>query len=39
MDLQIVFDPVTDFWKCPKRGLKKLGFDIFHQGGGSNQIC
>ena len=24
MDLHILSDPVTDFWKCPKKGLKKL---------------
>ena len=23
-DLHILSDPVTDFWKCPKKGLKKL---------------
>ena len=23
-DLHILSDPVTDFWKCPKKGFKKI---------------
>ena len=28
-DLHIFSDPVTDFWKCPKKGFKKYFFCIF----------
>ena len=24
MDLHILSDPVKDFWKCPKKGFKKI---------------
>ena len=30
-DLHILSDPVKDFWKCPKKGVKKLFFGIFYQ--------
>ena len=26
MDLHILLDPVSDFWKCPKKGFKKNDF-------------
>ena len=26
MDLHILLDPVKDFWKCPKKGFKKIMF-------------
>ena len=26
MNLHILSDPVSDFWKCPKKGLKKKIF-------------
>ena len=29
MDLHILSDPVADFWKCPKKGFKKLFIGIF----------
>ena len=29
-DLLILSDPVSNFWKCPKRGLKKYFFGIFY---------
>ena len=29
MDLHILSDPVTDFWKCPKKWLKKIFVGIF----------
>ena len=25
-DLHIILDPVSNFWKCPKKGFKKLFF-------------
>ena len=28
-DLHILSDPVTDFWKCPKKGFKKIFVGIF----------
>ena len=28
--LHILSDPVTDFWKCPKKVLKKIIFFFFH---------
>ena len=28
-DLHILLDPVKDFWKCPKRGFKKIKFVFF----------
>ena len=28
-DLHILSDPVTYFWKCPKKGLKKIFVGIF----------
>ena len=24
MNLHILLDPVSDFWKCPKKGFKKI---------------
>ena len=29
MDLHILLDPVTYFWKCPKKGFKKKLVGIF----------
>ena len=29
MNLHILSDPVTDFWKCPKKGFKKMLFTAF----------
>ena len=28
-DLHILLDPVTDFWKCPKKGFKQIFVGIF----------
>ena len=25
-NLHIILDPVSDFWKCPKKGFKKMHF-------------
>ena len=37
-DLHILSDPVTNFWKCPKKGLKNYFLNIFYQSRESNQI-
>ena len=30
MDLHILLDPVSDFWKCPKKGFKNYLFEFFN---------
>ena len=30
MNLHILSDPVSDFWKCPKKGFKKKLFMAFY---------
>ena len=29
MNLHILSDPVSDFWKCPKKVFKKIIYGIF----------
>ena len=32
MDLHIILDPVTEFWKCPKKGFNKIiCWNFFYQ--------
>ena len=38
-NLHILSDPVTGFWKCPKRGLKKVNLQNFFKQNVSSTFC
>ena len=39
MDLHTLLDPVSGFWKCPKKGFEKVIFGIFLEQNVSSTFC